>query len=36
MLDPRHEVLKLADRIEWDRFDETFGVHFHEKSGRAG
>ena len=30
------ELLVLADKIDWDRFDEAFGAHFDEHKGRAG
>jgi IS5 family transposase len=36
MLDPRHELLKLAKQIDWERFDTAFGAHFNERKGRAG
>jgi len=25
IINPRHELVRLADVIDWDRFDEAFG-----------
>ena len=36
ILDPAHELIRLAALIEWDRFDEAFGAHYHEGKGRRG
>lgn len=36
MLDPRHDLVKLGQQIDWERFDTAFGSHFHEQKGRAG
>lgn len=36
ILDPEHELLKLADLIDWDRFDDAFGPYYHERKGRRG
>lgn len=36
ILDPEHELLKLADLIDWDRFDDAFGPFYHERKGRRG
>lgn len=36
MLDPEHELLQLASLIDWDRFDDAFGAHYHERMGRRG
>ncbi len=36
MLDPLHELLRLAAQIDWRRFDDAFGAHFHDRKGRAG
>jgi len=34
ILDPRHELLKLAGLIDWTRFDDAFGTHYHDRKGR--
>ena len=36
ILDPEHELLKLAQLIDWDRFDDAFGPYYHERKGRRG
>jgi transposase, IS5 family len=36
ILDPEHELLKLAALIDWDRFDDAFGPYYHERKGRRG
>ena len=36
ILDPAHELIRLAALIEWDRFDEAFGAHYHKARGRRG
>jgi len=36
ILDPEHELIKLADLIDWDRFDDAFGPYYHERKGRRG
>ena len=36
ILDRTHELIRLAALIEWDRFDEAFGAHYHEAKGRRG
>jgi len=36
ILDPEHELLKLAQLIDWDRFDDAFGRFYHERKGRPG
>lgn len=36
ILDPEHELLKLAQLIDWDRFDDAFGPFYHEHKGRRG
>jgi IS5 family transposase len=36
ILDPRHELLKLAGLIDWTRFDDAFGTHYHDRKGRRG
>ena len=35
MIDMRHELVRLADLIDWKRFDEAFGGLYAEK-GRPG
>mgnify|MGYP002781080268 CR=1 FL=1 len=34
LLDSTHPLFVLADRIDWQRFETKFGVHFAESSGR--
>jgi len=36
ILDPRHELLRLAARIDWDRLDALYGATFVERVGRPG
>ena len=36
ILDPEHELIKLVDLIDWDRFDDAFGPYYHERKGRRG
>ncbi|MGB5723424.1 MAG: IS5 family transposase [Parasphingorhabdus sp.] len=36
ILDPEHELIKLAALIDWDRFDDAFGPYYHERKGRRG
>ena len=36
ILDPRHELIQLARLIDWNRFDEAFGVYYHDRKGRRG
>lgn len=36
ILDPRHELLRLAARIDWDRLDALYGATFVEQVGRPG
>lgn len=36
ILDQRHELVRLAKLIDWDRFDEAFGRLYVEKTGRPG
>ena len=36
ILDPRHELLKLASLIDWTGFDDAFGTHYHDRKGRHG
>ena len=36
ILDPEHALLKLAQLIDWDRFDDAFGRFYHERKGRPG
>jgi len=35
MIDMRHELVRLAGLIDWERFDEAFGDLYAEK-GRPG
>ena len=36
MLDDRHELVRLARLIDWDRFDAAFGGLYVDKTGRPG
>ena len=36
ILDMDHELVQLADLINWDRFDDAFGQYYHESRGRRG
>ena len=36
ILDPDHELTRLAKLIDWNRFDEAFGQFYHERKGRRG
>ena len=33
LLNPEHELIQLAGKIDWSRFDTAFGECFHEKLG---
>ena len=34
MIDPRHELVRLGDLIDWERFDKAFGGFYRERVGR--
>jgi IS5 family transposase len=36
ILDPGHELIGLAGLIDWERFDDAFGAHYHDRKGRRG
>jgi len=36
ILDPEHELLKLSQLIDRERFDDAFGRFYHERKGRRG
>lgn len=36
IIDPGHELARLAALIEWARFDDAFGARYHERKGRPG
>ncbi len=36
MIDPRHELVRLAKLIDWKRFDAAFGQLYSEAKGRPG
>lgn len=36
ILDPDHELIRLANLIDWERFDDAFGRFYHECKGRRG
>ena len=33
IIDPGHELLRLAELIDWTRFDDAFGPLYHETKG---
>ena len=35
-LDRKHPLVRLAELIEWQRFEGAFGVLYHETAGRPG
>ena len=36
IIDPSHELVQLSSLIDWDRFDDAFGTHYHDRKGRHG
>ena len=36
IVDPGHELIRLAGLIDWGRFDDAFGPYYHERRGRRG
>ena len=36
MIDPRHELAKLAKALDWSVFEDAFGPLYHENQGRPG
>lgn len=36
IIDPEHELIRLAALIEWERFEDAFGSLYHEIKGRRG
>ena len=36
MIDPRHELVKLAKALDWSLFEDAFGPLYHESQGRPG
>jgi IS5 family transposase len=36
IIDPEHELIRLAALIDWGRFDDAFGAHYHDRKGRPG
>ena len=36
IIDPGHELIRLAGLIDWERFDDAFGAHYHDRKGRPG
>jgi IS5 family transposase len=36
IVDPAHELIRLAALIDWSRFDDAFGTHYHDRKGRRG
>jgi IS5 family transposase len=35
-INPRHELVKLADEIDWERFEDLFGATYCPDNGRPG
>jgi transposase, IS5 family len=35
-LDLKHPLVRLAELIDWPRFETTFGARYHETAGRSG
>jgi len=36
IVDPSHELIGLSALIDWGRFDDAFGTHYHDRKGRRG
>jgi IS5 family transposase len=36
ILDPEHELIRLAALIDWERFDDAFGRYYREARAGAG
>ena len=36
ILDPEHDLIRLAALIDWERFDDAFGPHYPPGIGRRG
>jgi Transposase domain (DUF772) len=36
ILDPRHALYVLGEKIDWEQFDKEFGLLYAEKVGRPG
>lgn len=36
IIDPRHELVKLAKSVNWDQMDEVFGEKYSPDKGRPG
>ena len=36
MINLNHPLVKVANEIDWTRFDAAFGKFYHEKKGRPG
>ena len=36
LIDLDHELVQLSERIDWSRFENDFGVHYHPRLGRPG
>jgi IS5 family transposase len=36
IVDPKHELIRLAGLIDWGRFDDAFGPNYRERKGRRG
>ena len=34
IVDPGHELVRLAAMVGWGRFDDAFGALYHESKGR--
>jgi transposase, IS5 family len=36
IINPRHPLVQLADKLDWQRFEELFAATFHPDNGRPG
>lgn len=36
MIDPQHELVRLSERIPWEKLDQSFGAYYEEKMGSPG
>ncbi|EKQ49592.1 hypothetical protein LEP1GSC026_4799 [Leptospira interrogans str. 2002000623] len=36
ILDPRHPLYQIANKIDWEKFEKEFGKYYTEKTGRPG
>jgi transposase, IS5 family len=36
LINPEHPLVKLAQTIDWQNFDEQFGISYSTETGRPG